>query len=179
VAVLAHHHNRKVFGKLRASAAPIVLPPRPADDEIHLIALAGGAAQAASPIGDGGVGAISRDLIGHIGFGPVPAALAPYDQPDLGRERLAQRHRHRLALASIAPHNPTMTPELSDDDKAILAALLREMIARDRFPLSPRVRSYKTILDKLAPPAPRPEPIPAPKPPGERSMALTAKKRRR
>jgi hypothetical protein len=41
-----------------------------------------------------------------------------------------------------------MTPELSDDDKAILAALLREIIARDRFPLSPRVRSYKTILDK-------------------------------
>jgi hypothetical protein len=30
-----------------------------------------------------------------------------------------------------------MTPELTDDDKAILAELLREMIARDRFPLSP------------------------------------------
>jgi hypothetical protein len=30
-----------------------------------------------------------------------------------------------------------MTPDLTDDDKAILAALLRETIAADRFPLSP------------------------------------------
>jgi hypothetical protein len=47
-------------------------------------------------------------------------------------------HRLRQALASIASHNPPMPlPELTDDDKAILAALLRETIARDRFPLSP------------------------------------------
>jgi hypothetical protein len=50
-----------------------------------------------------------------------------------------------------------MTPELSDDDKAILAVLLRETIERDRFPLSPRVRSFKGILAKLDPPAPRPK----------------------
>jgi hypothetical protein len=43
-----------------------------------------------------------------------------------------------------------MTPDLTDDDKAILTELLRETIARDRFPLSPRVRSYKAILAKLA-----------------------------
>ena len=71
-----------------------------------------------------------------------------------------------------------MTPDLTDDDKAILADLLRETIERDRFPLSPRVRRLETILAKLDPPAPRSEPIPPPKPPGERSMAL-AKKRRR
>ena len=95
----------------------------------------------------------------------------------LGRpERLAQCHRCGLALASIASHNLTMTPELSDDDKAILAELLREVIERDRFPLSPRVRSYKAILAKLAPP--QPEPLPPPKPPGERSMALTRRRRR-
>ena len=69
-------------------------------------------------------------------------------------------------------------PELTDDDKAILAELLREIIARDRFPLSPRVRSLRAILAKLAPPAPRPEPLRPPEPPGERSMAL-AKRRRR
>ena len=69
-------------------------------------------------------------------------------------------------------------PELDDADKAILAELLRETIERDRFPLSPRMRSLKAILAKLDPPAPRPAPLPAPKPPGERSMAL-AKKRRR
>ncbi len=31
-----------------------------------------------------------------------------------------------------------MTPDLTDDDKATLADLLRETIERDRFPLSPR-----------------------------------------
>jgi hypothetical protein len=34
-------------------------------------------------------------------------------------------------------------PDLTDDDKAVLAELLRETIDRDRFPLSPRVRSFK------------------------------------
>ena len=40
------------------------------------------------------------------------------------------------------------------------------------------VRSFKAILAKLDPPAPRPEPLPPPKPPDERSAVL-AKKRRR
>jgi len=71
-----------------------------------------------------------------------------------------------------------MTPELSDNDKAVLAELLRETIAADRFPLSPRIRRLQAILDKLAPPAPRPEPIPAPEPPGERSTNLAKKQRR-
>jgi hypothetical protein len=64
-------------------------------------------------------------------------------------------------------------PNLTDNDRADLARFLV-----DRYPLSPRVRSFKAILAKLDPPAPRSEPIPPPKPPGERSMAL-AKKRRR
>jgi hypothetical protein len=72
----------------------------------------------------------------------------------------------------------SVAPDLTDDDKAVLVELLRETIAADRFPLSPRVRSFKAILARLDPPAPRPEPLPPPKPPGERSMAL-AKKRRR
>jgi hypothetical protein len=72
-----------------------------------------------------------------------------------------------------------MTPDLTDDDKAILVELLRETIERDRFFLSPRIRSFKgIILAKLDPPAARPEPLPPPKPPGERSLVL-AKKRRR
>jgi hypothetical protein len=45
-----------------------------------------------------------------------------------------------------------MTPDLTDDDKAILAELLRDTIGRDRFPLAPRVRSYKATLDKARPP---------------------------
>jgi hypothetical protein len=69
-------------------------------------------------------------------------------------------------------------PELDDADKAILIELLRETIERDRFPLSPHIKSLKAILAKLNPPAPRPEPLPPPKPPGERSMALTKNRRR-
>ena len=67
-------------------------------------------------------------------------------------------------------------PELDDTDKAILAELLRETIERDRFPLSPRNKSFKAILAKLDPPTPRPEQYPPPKPPGQPSMVL-AKKR--
>jgi len=67
--------------------------------------------------------------------------------------------------------------DLTDDDKAIVVKLLRDTIAADRFPLSPRVRSLRAILDKLEPPAPKPE-LPPLKPAGEPSMLL-AKKRRR
>jgi hypothetical protein len=69
-------------------------------------------------------------------------------------------------------------PELDDADKAILIELPRETIERDRFPLSPHIKSLKAILAKLNPPAPRPEPLPPPKPPGEPSLALLRKRRR-
>jgi hypothetical protein len=67
-----------------------------AHDEIHLVTLVGRAAQAPSPIGNGGFVAVAVDLIGHVGRGPVPAALAPYDQPDLGRE--AERRACEIRL---------------------------------------------------------------------------------
>jgi hypothetical protein len=41
-----------------------------------------------------------------------------------------------------------MTPDLTDDDKAILAGLLPEAIERDRFPLSPRVKRHRGIPAK-------------------------------
>ena len=72
----------------------------------------------------------------------------------------------------------TPPPDLTGDDKAILAELLDETIERSRRLLSPRVRNYRAILVKLDPPVPRLEPIPAPKLPGERSMAATRKRRR-
>jgi hypothetical protein len=37
-----------------------------------------------------------------------------------------------------------MPDDLTDDDKAILAELLRETIERDRFPLSPRVKAERS-----------------------------------
>jgi hypothetical protein len=54
---------------------------------------------------------------------------------------------------------------------------LRQMIDGDRFPLSPRIRCLRQILDKLEPPRAAAEPFPAPKPPGEPRHAL--RKRRR
>ena len=40
-------------------------------------------------------------------------------------------------------------PDLTDSDQAILAEVLRETIAADRFPMSSRVRSLKAILAKI------------------------------
>jgi len=62
--------------------------------------------------------------------------------------------------------------DLTAAEKATIAALLRETIAADRFPLSPRIRRLKAILDKLEPPLPEPEPLPPRKPPGEPSMVV-------
>ena len=47
-----------------------------------------------------------------------------------------------------------MPADLTDADLAAIAKLLRETITADRFPLSPRIRSLKAILDKLEPPPP-------------------------
>jgi hypothetical protein len=72
-----------------------------------------------------------------------------------------------------------MTPDLTEDDKAALVELLlRETIERDRFPLSPRIKSLKAILDKLDPSAPRPEPFSPAKPPGEASTLMLRRRRR-
>ena len=65
-----------------------------------------------------------------------------------------------------------MPADLTDADKATLAALLRDTIAADRFPPSPRVRRWKAILDKLEPPAPKREPLPPLRPAGEPSMVI-------
>jgi len=69
--------------------------------------------------------------------------------------------------------------ELDDTEKAALAALLRAEIESTRWPLAPRTRALRSVLDKLEPPPPRAEPFPAPTPAGEPSMVLARKKRRR
>ena len=71
-----------------------------------------------------------------------------------------------------------MTLDLDDAERAALVALLRAEIENTRYPLSPRIRQLRAILDKLEPAKPRPEPYPPPKPVGEPSMVLTKKKRR-
>jgi hypothetical protein len=54
-----------------------------------------------------------------------------------------------------------MVLDLSDDEAAALAQLLRRTINDDPYPLSPRLAPLKVILAKLDPPLPRPgEPLP-------------------
>ena len=67
-----------------------------------------------------------------------------------------------------------MQPDLSPEDCAAIAALLRDTIAADRFPMSPRIKRMRAILNKLDPPAPKPAPFPPLKPPrnGTASCAL-------
>jgi hypothetical protein len=71
------------------------------------------------------------------------------------------------------------TVELDEGEKAALVELLKRTIAADPFPLSPRVRTLRGILDKLQPPSPRAAPYPAPKPAGTPSLLLARKKGRR
>jgi hypothetical protein len=71
------------------------------------------------------------------------------------------------------------TLDLDDGEKAALVALLTAEIENTRYPLSPRIRQLRAILDKLEPAKPRPEPYPAPKPAGVPSMVLAKKKKRR
>jgi len=49
-----------------------------------------------------------------------------------------------------------MQPDLSPEDRAAIAALLRDAIAADRFPLSQRVKNMREILHKIEPPQPEP-----------------------
>jgi hypothetical protein len=55
---------------------------------------------------------------------------------------------------------------LTPDEPAAVIKLLRDTIAADRFPLSPRVRRLKSALAKLDPSAApqRSEPLPPPQP---------------
>ena len=46
--------------------------------------------------------------------------------------------------------------DLSPEDRAAIAALLRDTIAADRFPMSPRIKRMREILHKLDPPEPQP-----------------------
>ena len=55
-------------------------------------------------------------------------------------------------------------PNLTPDEAAALIRLLRDIIAEDRFPLSPRVRTLKSVLAKLDPtPCRTVAPYPPPK----------------
>jgi hypothetical protein len=63
-----------------------------------------------------------------------------------------------------------MPPDLTDAKRAVIIALLKQTIAADPFPLSPRVERLRGILAKLEPSVARPQSYPPPKPPGEPSL---------
>jgi hypothetical protein len=72
-----------------------------------------------------------------------------------------------------------MPPDLTDQDRAELARILRDVIEADRFPFSPKVRRWKELLAKIDPtPEPVVTPYPTATPAGQPSYLL-AKKRRR
>jgi len=66
---------------------------------------------------------------------------------------------------------------LTDDDKATLIELLRETIERDRFPLSPRIKTLRAYSGEAGPSADTGASPPL-KPPGEPSLALRRKQQR-
>jgi hypothetical protein len=68
-------------------------------------------------------------------------------------------------------------PDLDDAEEAALIDLLRQTIAADRFPLSPRIRTLRVILARLEPPKQAVKPLPPPKPPGEPSWVRRKKRR--
>jgi hypothetical protein len=69
-----------------------------------------------------------------------------------------------------------MVLDLSDDEAAALAQLLRRTIADDPYPLSPRLVPLKAILAKLDPP---PQPPSGSAPPLQARDAPSAAGRRR
>ena len=69
-----------------------------------------------------------------------------------------------------------MELDLTDDETAALARLLKSTIDADRYPLSPRIQMLKGILAKIRP-EPKCEPLPALKH-YEPPRATTARRRR-
>lgn len=70
------------------------------------------------------------------------------------------------------------TIEFSEEERAALAAFLRDSIAADRFPMSPRWRPIRSALEKIDPQPTRP-PLPPLKPAGAPSLYLQRKRGRR
>jgi len=67
-----------------------------------------------------------------------------------------------------------MQLDLTDEETEALARLVRDAIDGDRFPLSPRVQTWKGILAKI-----RPEPVRPPLPPTKYYEPPRAGRRRR
>jgi hypothetical protein len=146
------------------------------DDEIDVAAAALRADEPAAPDIQIQIGTVPLRLLGGVEIGDAMAVVAPDAQQEVRPGRGAERRRTSVAFEAFPSHIPdTMQPDLSPEDYAAIAALLRDTIAADRFPMSPRIKRWRAILNKLNPPAPKPAPFPPLKPPGAPSL-LRAKK---
>jgi len=91
-----------------------------------------------------------------------PSAGLPFRPHRRGRPQISRRPASHPPVHPAGPrhHIGGMTNfDLTDEEKLALAAELRRTIAEDRYPLSPRVRTPQSILDRLDP---RPAHDPAP-----------------
>jgi hypothetical protein len=85
------------------------------------------------------ISAVPLGLLAGVNVGPAPAIQAPDMQHRICPGRAAERRRSRFAFKGFASHIAGM-PDLSPEDYAAIAALLRDTIAADRFPLGRRMR---------------------------------------
>ena len=146
------------------------------DDEIDIAAAALGADQPRHPVEHDDARAVLLGLFAGVDVGPVPAIIAPDPQQEVRPGRGCRASPGRFAFEAFPSHIPdTMQPDLSPEDYAAIAALLRDTIAADRFPMSPRIKRWRAILNKLDPPVPKPAPFPPLKPPGAPSMLMAKK----
>ena len=110
-------------------------------------------------------------------------AFAPDNYPDIRRERLAQRHRLRLAFCRAPlPYSGQMSlPDLAPEEYAEVVRLVRAALDGDRYPLSPRAKRLKSIMAKLdqASLEHAVVPYPAPRPSAEPSLLYTKLRRGR
>jgi len=87
-------------------------------------------------------------------------------------DNLQRRPRVDSASRQLSLTLPLMARlDQTDEEREELVRALRQMIDGDRFPLSPRIRRLKAILEKLEPPRAATEPFPPPKPPAEPTHA--------
>jgi len=133
------------MGLMCYAESPLPIPepagaPR-RDDEIDVAAAALRADGPAAPDIQIQIGTVPLRLLGGVEIGDAMAVVAPDAQQEVRPGRGAERRRTSVAFEAFPSHIPdTMQPDLSPEDYAAIAALLRDTIAADRFPLFPRVR---------------------------------------
>jgi len=96
---------------------------------------------------------------------------------------LALRQRATIpsahSLDTRLPLRQPMHLDLTEEETFALLNLLTETIENDRYPLSPRIRTLRSILVKFGPMAPAPPPPARPPTPEERDPSRSPRSRSR